>query len=93
MIETIAARPTGPTGYQVFLLVVLVLWPLVIAGLLFAMSRIESYVDRSDADTPQEAGLEPVTGRAREREVTIVFGDKVVGGPETKPEPVSSSDS
>ena len=81
------------TGYRIFLLAVLVVWPLVIAGLLFAMSKIESYVDRTDAETPEEAGLEPVAGRAREREVTIVFGDKVVASPEPEHEPVGSSES
>ena len=81
------------TGYQIFLFGVLVAWPLVIAGLLFAMSKIESYIERSEASTPEEAGLEPVAGRPREREVTIVFGDKVVGGPEAKQEAVGSSDS
>jgi hypothetical protein len=80
------------TGYQIFLVAVLVLWPFVIAGLLFAMSKIESYIERSDADTPEEAGLEPVSGRPREREVTIVFGDKVIGRPEAKQEAVGSSD-
>ena len=81
------------TGYQIFLLAVLLTWPLVIAGLLFAMSKIESYIERSEAETPQEAGLEPVAGRPREREVTIVFGDKVVGRPEPKQEAVGSRDS
>jgi hypothetical protein len=59
--------------------VVLVTWPLVIVGLLFFMSKLEDYVGRLDADTPEEAGVEPVTGSTREREVTIVFGDRVVG--------------
>ena len=45
------------TGYQIFLFGVLVAWPLVIAGLLFAMSKIESYIERSEASTPEEAGL------------------------------------
>lgn len=44
------------------------------------MSRLEDYVKRSGAETPEEAGLEPVEGRPEEKEVTIVFGDKVVGG-------------
>lgn len=81
------------SGYQIFLLCVLVAWPFVIAGLLFSMSKIESYIDRSEAETPEEAGLEPVAGRPRDREVTIVFGDKVVGGPEPKQEAVGSPDS
>ncbi|HEU4488214.1 MAG TPA: hypothetical protein VFS38_02880 [Actinomycetota bacterium] len=65
--------------YRVFLGVVLVTWPLVIVGLLFFMSKLEDYVGRLDADTPEEAGVEPVTGSTRDREVTIVFGDRVVG--------------
>lgn len=69
----------GLTRYQLILIVILVLWPLAITALLFVMSRIETYVNRSDADTPQEAGLEPVSGRSTDKEVTIVFGDKIVG--------------
>jgi hypothetical protein len=65
--------------YRLFLLVVLVLWPVAIIGLLFLMSKLESYVNRSEAATPEEAGLEPVTGSAVDPEVKIVFGDKVVG--------------
>lgn len=65
--------------YRVFLGVVLVTWPLVIVGLLFFMSKLEDYVGRLDADTPEEAGVEPVAGSTRDREVTIVFGDRVVG--------------
>ena len=65
--------------YRVFLAVVLVTWPLVIVGLLFFMSKLEDYVGRLDADTPEEAGVEPVAGSTRDREVTIVFGDRVVG--------------
>ena len=67
------------TGYQVFLLVVLVSWPIVIFGMLFLMSRLENYVNRSDADSPEEAGLEPVAGHSEEREVRIRFGDQIVG--------------
>ena len=66
-------------GYQIFLVIVFVLWPLSIAGLLFLMSRLEVYVKKLDADTPEEAGLEPVEGRATDKEVRIVFGGKVVG--------------
>lgn len=66
-------------GYQIFLAIVFVLWPLSIAGLLFLMSRLEAYVKKLDADTPEEAGLEPVAGRATDKEVKIVFGGKVVG--------------
>jgi hypothetical protein len=68
--------------YQLFLLAVLVLWPFFILGLLFLMSRLEEHVDRSAAETPEEAGLEPVAGSSEEKEVTIVFGDKVIGSGE-----------
>ena len=67
------------TAYQVFLLVVLVTWPIVIFGMLFLMHRLENYVNRLTADTPEEAGLEPVSGQAQEREVRIRFGDQIVG--------------
>ena len=66
-------------AYQVFLGAVLVLWPATIVGLLWLMSKLESYVKRLDAETPEEAGLEPVEGRAPDKEVKIVFGGKVVG--------------
>ena len=69
------------TAYQVFLLVVLVLWPVVIFGMLFLMNRLENYVNRLNADTPEEAGLEPVSGSTGEREVRIRFGDQIVGEP------------
>ena len=71
------------TAYQVFLLVVLAAWPLVIFGMLFLMSRLETYVNRLDAETPEDAGLEPVSGRSDEREVRIRFGDRLVGERET----------
>jgi hypothetical protein len=67
------------TPYQIFLLLVLILWPFAILGLLYLMSRLESYVKRSGAETPEEAGLEPVEGEPEEREITIVFGDTVIG--------------
>lgn len=67
------------TGYQVFLGAVMLLWPLAIIGLLYLMSKLESYVNRIEADTPEEAGLEPVDGRSPDKEVKIVFGGKVVG--------------
>jgi hypothetical protein len=70
------------SGYQVFLLIVIILWPFAIFGALFLMSRLETYVNRLDASTPEEAGLEPVSGSATDREVKIVFGDQVVGEPE-----------
>lgn len=66
------------TPYQILLLAILVLWPLAIAGLLFLMSRLEQYVARVDAGSPEEAGLEPVAGPSPDREVRIVFGDQVV---------------
>lgn len=65
------------TGYQVFLGAVMLLWPLAIIGLLYLMSKLESYVNRIEADTPEEAGLEPVGGH--DKEVKIVFGGTVVG--------------
>jgi hypothetical protein len=65
------------TGYQVFLLLVIIIWPFAIGALLFAMSGIETWIGRVDAATPEEAGLEPVAGE--EREVRIIFGDRVVG--------------
>lgn len=74
------------SGYQGFLLLVLALWPLAIVGLLFLMSKLETYVERSGADSPEEAGLEPVAGDTSDREVKIVFEDHEVGGPK---EPVS----
>lgn len=67
------------TAYQIFLGAVLVLWPFVIVGLLYLMSKLENYVNKIDADTPEEAGLEPVEGSAPDKEVKIVFGGKVVG--------------
>ena len=67
------------TAYQLFLGVVLIMWPFAIAAMLWVMSRLEAYVSRLDADTPEEAGLEPVAGRPPEREVKIVYGGKVVG--------------
>lgn len=70
------------TAYQIFLLIVIILWPFAVLGGLFLMSRLEIYVNRLDASTPEEAGLEPVSGSATEREVRIVFGDRVVGEPE-----------
>ena len=58
------------------------MWPLAIVGILFLMSKLEDYVKRMDAQTPEEAGLEPVEGETSDREVRIVFGDQVVGEPE-----------
>jgi hypothetical protein len=43
------------------------------------MTKLEDYVKRIDANTPAEAGLEPVAGEATDREVKIVFGEQVVG--------------
>jgi hypothetical protein len=70
------------TAYQLFLLSVLVLWPLAIVGLLFLMSRLERWEARGGPSTPEEAGLEPVRGAAQERQVKIVYGDRVIGEPE-----------
>jgi hypothetical protein len=67
------------TPYHLFLVVVLLSWPALICGLLFLMSRLEGYVEKMEASTPEEAGLEPVAGTSEEREVTIVLGDRVVG--------------
>ena len=64
------------------LLIVLIVWPLAILALLFFMSRLEDYVQRLDARTPEEAGIEPVSGAAPEREVRIVLGEHVVGEPQ-----------
>lgn len=66
-------------AYRIFLLIVLLSWPVVIIGILFLMSKLEAYVTRMDAKTPEEAGLDPVSGEAADREVKIVFGDQVVG--------------
>jgi hypothetical protein len=79
------------TPYQLFLLAVLIMWPFFILGLLFLMSRLEGHVDRSAAETPEEAGLEPVAGTSVEKEVTIVFGDKVIGGTDRPTTPTPSS--
>jgi hypothetical protein len=68
--------------YRLFLLVVLVLWPVAILGLLFLMSKLEDYVNHVAAATPEEAGVEPVAGTPDDPEVRIVFGDRVVGDPE-----------
>ena len=70
------------TAYQIFIVAVLVLWPFAIIGLLLLMSRLEHLERRTEASTPEEAGLEPVRGEPEEREVKIVFGDRVVGGSE-----------
>lgn len=67
------------SGYQGFLLLVLILWPIAIVGLLFLMSKLEDYVERSGAGSPVEAGLEPVGGGSDEREVKIFVGDRAVG--------------
>jgi len=67
------------TAYQLFLLAVLVLWPLGIFGLLMLMSLLETFVSRSVGETPEQAGLEPVSGETSDPEVKIVFGDTVVG--------------
>jgi hypothetical protein len=68
--------------YRLLLIAVLILWPVAISGLLWLMNMLENYVRRLDAETPEEAGLEPVAGSPPEKEVQIVFGDRVVGEPE-----------
>jgi hypothetical protein len=68
--------------YRLLLIAVLILWPVAISGLLWLMNMLENYVRRLDAETPEEAGLEPVAGSPQEKEVQIVFGDRVVGEPE-----------
>jgi hypothetical protein len=65
--------------YQILLLVILLAWPLVIFGLLYLMSKLEDWVRRVDAESPEEAGLEPVAGSPPEKEVQIIFGDEIVG--------------
>jgi hypothetical protein len=65
--------------YQIFLLCVLVLWPFAIMAMLFLMSRLERIVQVSEAGSPEEAGLEPIEGVSEEKEITIVFGDQVIG--------------
>jgi hypothetical protein len=66
------------TPYQLLLLAIVILWPLAMIGLLFLMSKLEIYVKRLDASTPEEAGLAPIEGTRPEREVKIVFGDQVI---------------
>ena len=79
------------TTYQVFLLVVLAAWPVVIFGMLFLMHRLENYVNRLNADTPEEAGLEPVAGTSDEKEVRIRFGDQIVGEPKSNAEETATA--
>lgn len=62
--------------YDLLLIVVLVLWPLAIVGLLYLMSKLEGYVNRLSARTPEEAGLEPVGGDPVEREIKIVVSGR-----------------
>ncbi|MBA2312677.1 MAG: hypothetical protein H0V97_07750 [Actinobacteria bacterium] len=69
--------------YRVFLFVVLITWPLAIIGLLLLMTKLERYVNRLDAATPEEAGLEPVAGTSDEKEVRIVFDDPVIAEPDS----------
>ena len=67
--------------YQILLLAILLAWPLVISGILYLMSKLEDWVRRVDAESPEEAGLEPVAGSPPEKEVQIIFGDEIVGSP------------
>lgn len=73
------------TPYQILLLVLLVAWPLTIAGVLYVMQRLERYVARLDAQTPEEAGLEPIEGETGDREVKVVFDERPVPEPEHEP--------
>jgi hypothetical protein len=66
------------TSYHIFLIAILVLWPSTIFGILFLMDRLERIMERPVASTPEEAGLAPVSGSSEEREVQIVFEDRVV---------------
>jgi hypothetical protein len=70
--------------YQILLLVILLSWPLVIFGILYLMSKLEDWVSRAGAESPEEAGLEPVAGSPPEKEVRIVLGDEVVDSPEDR---------
>ena len=70
--------------YQILLLVILLAWPLVIFGILYLMSKLEDWVRRVDAESPEEAGLEPVAGSSSEKEVQIIFGDEIVRGPRNR---------
>ena len=72
----------GLTSYQLLLIAIFILWPVAITALLFLMAKLETYVNRTEAETPEEAGLEPVSGKPPDKEVRIVFGDHVVGGSE-----------
>ena len=70
--------------YQILLLVILLAWPLVIFGILYLMSKLEDWVRRVDAESPEEAGLEPVAGSSPDKEVQIIFGEEIVGSPGTR---------
>lgn len=78
------------TPYQIFLLVLLPVWPLTLLGLLIAMSKLEQRIERTPARSPKEAGLEPAAGAPREKEVTIVFDGDVVT-PNTEPARIQES--
>ena len=80
------------SSYQLILLVTLIVWPIVCLALLFLMQRLEDYVKRLDARTPEEAGLEPISGAAPEREVRIRVGDRVIGEPEPEAPRAASPD-
>jgi hypothetical protein len=70
--------------YQILLLVILLAWPLVIFGILYMMGKLEDWVGRVDAESPEEAGLEPVAGSSPEKEVQIIFGDEIVTPPRNR---------
>ncbi len=67
------------TPYQVFLVVMLFVWPLTILGVLMLMAKLEERIERNPARTPEEAGLEPKVGKPEEKEVRIVFDGRVIG--------------
>ena len=67
------------SGYEVFFVIVLLLWPIAIAGLLVVMHRLEKFVERTGGETPEQAGVEPVAGTTGDPEVRVVFGAEVVG--------------
>ena len=78
------------TPYQIFLLAMLPAWPLMILGILMLMSKLEERVERNPGRSPEEAGLEPATGKPREKEVTIVFDGDVVAS-NADPAPIRES--
>jgi hypothetical protein len=78
------------TPYQIFLIVMLPAWPLMILGILMLMSKLEERVERNPGRSPEEAGLEPAEGGRKEKEVTIVFDGDVVSS-NADPTPIRES--